>query len=470
VAAIQQLSPQDAQFLYLQGGNILMHVMGVNIYAPSTAAGKKLGLDDVVRFVESRLDCSPVFRRRLQRLPYDFDHPYWVEDEFFDIGHHVFHTRLPRPGSWKQFRVALARHFSRPMDMSRPLWDMYVIEGLNSAPDTPRGAVAVAFRIHHAACDGASIRHLFHILSDRDARGTPALPLPASRPEPDLPPSAVRVAQRALVSNLRNPARFASTLVRYLPSILGAAGRLLTDRNTRLTRVPHTRFNRAISPHKRFDVAFMGLEDLKRVKARVEGATLNDVILAVCGGAVRRYLAHHDELPKRSLVALAPVSQKRPGEDFASGNDLTAMPVPLATDVENPLERLRLIHEATLRTKAAKAGISTRLMADLTKHVPALVMSGTTPLMRNSQVIQKICNLLVSNVPGPPEPLYLGGARMLHNFGLAPVVDGMGLFIAVGSYAGEMTFTVISNQEILPDIEYFRECLEESLQELQAER
>ena len=120
--------------------------MGVNIYDPSTAPGGKVRLDDIVAYVESRLDCSPVFRRRMKRLLYDFDHPYWVDDEYFEIGHHVFHTRLPRPGSWKQFCITLSRHFSRPMDMSRPLWDMFVVEGLNGLPNLPKGAFAVAFR------------------------------------------------------------------------------------------------------------------------------------------------------------------------------------------------------------------------------------------------------------------------------------------------------------------------------------
>ena len=172
---MQQLSPQDAQFLYIETGNNLTHVMGVNVYDPSTAPGGKVRFKDIIQQVESRLDSSPVFRRRLMRLPYDFDHPYWVEDEFFDIEHHMFHGALPEPGDWRQFCIHMSRHFSRPMDMNRPLWDMYVVEGLDRIKGIPRGCYAIATRVHHAAIDGTSAMHFFNALSDIDTEGTPAV-------------------------------------------------------------------------------------------------------------------------------------------------------------------------------------------------------------------------------------------------------------------------------------------------------
>ena len=163
---MQQLSAQDAQFLYLETGNNLTHVMGVNIFDPSTARRGKVRFKNIIAHVESRLDCSPVFRRRLLRLPLDFDHPYWVDDEFFDIEHHMFHGRLPDPGDWRQFCIHLSRHFSRPMDMNRPLWDMYVIEGLGRIKGLPKGAYAIATRVHHAAIHqfgaGYDARHRRH--------------------------------------------------------------------------------------------------------------------------------------------------------------------------------------------------------------------------------------------------------------------------------------------------------------------
>lgn len=172
---MQQLNPQDAQFLYIETGNNLTHVMGVNIFDPSTAPGGKVRFKDIIEHVESRLEYSQVFKRRLMRLPYDFDHPYWVEDEFFDVEHHMFHSRLPEPGDWRQFCIHLARHFSRPMDMNRPLWDMYVIEGLDRIEGIPKGSYAIATRVHHAAIDGASAMHFFSALSDIDPGVPPQL-------------------------------------------------------------------------------------------------------------------------------------------------------------------------------------------------------------------------------------------------------------------------------------------------------
>ena len=177
---MQQLSTQDAQFLYIETGNNLTHVMGVNIFDPSTAPGGRVRFKDIIAHVEGRLDWSPVFRRRLMRLPYDFDLPYWVDDEYFDIEHHMFHGRLPEPADWRQFCIHLSRHFSRPMDMNRPLWDMYVIEGLDRIEGIPKGSYAIATRVHHAAIDGASAMYFFSAMADSDAEGTPATPMDVS--------------------------------------------------------------------------------------------------------------------------------------------------------------------------------------------------------------------------------------------------------------------------------------------------
>ncbi|RPH97738.1 MAG: wax ester/triacylglycerol synthase family O-acyltransferase, partial [Lysobacterales bacterium] len=278
---MQQLSAQDAQFLYLETGNNLTHVMGVNIFDPSTAPKGKVRFKDIIAHVESRLDCSPVFRRRLLRQPFDFDHPYWVEDEFFDIEHHMFHGRLPDPGDWRQFCIHLSRHFSRPMDMNRPLWDMYVIEGLGRIKGLPKGAYAIATRVHHAAIDGASAMHFFSALTDKNAKGTPAIDLAPARSAPATAPSALTVLNRALASNLQSPVKMASTLLRFSPAIWSAVRHSMGPGAERSSKVPQTRFNRPVSPHKVFDAAIFSLADLKQIKAKVEGATINDVVLAI---------------------------------------------------------------------------------------------------------------------------------------------------------------------------------------------
>jgi WS/DGAT/MGAT family acyltransferase len=466
---MQQLSAQDAQFLYIETGNNLTHVMGVNIYDPATARGGTVRFKDIIAHVERRLDCSEVFRRRLLRLPYDFDYPYWVEDEYFDIEHHMFHGRLPEPGDWRQFCIHLSRHFSRPMDMNRPLWDMYVIEGLGRIPGMPKGAYAIATRVHHAAIDGASAMYFFSALSDRDRKGTPAVELKSVPRGVATAPSTATVVNRALASNLRSPVKLASTLLRFTPAIWGTLRRSFGPDAARNARVPQTRFNQPVSPHKVFDAAVFPLAELKAIKARVDGATINDVVLAICAGGLRRYLAHHGELPPQPLVAIAPVNARTHGRQAEMpGNNLSAMSVDLPTYVEHPLDRLRIIRDTTSQTKAAKSGISARLMTDLSKHVPAATLAGVARLVAGGRFTSRFCNLFVSNVPGPQQPLYMNGARLVHTYGMAPLADGMGLFIATPSYNGEMSFNIISDREMLPDIEFFRECLEEAFAELAA--
>ncbi|MEL6875856.1 MAG: wax ester/triacylglycerol synthase domain-containing protein, partial [Pseudomonadota bacterium] len=175
---ISQLSAQDAQFLYIQSATNLTHVMAVYIYDPSTAPGGKVRFKDIIEHIRSRLHVSPMFRRRLYRLPLDIDHPYWVEDEHFDLEAHISHSRLPEPGDWRQFCIQVARHHSKPLDMNRPLWDMYVIEGLDNIPGYAKGSYAILTRIHHSTIDGTSGAHFFAAISDSDPKGTPAVPIP----------------------------------------------------------------------------------------------------------------------------------------------------------------------------------------------------------------------------------------------------------------------------------------------------
>jgi len=466
---MQQLSAQDAQFLFLETTNNLSHVMGVNIFDPSTARGKKVRFKDIIAHVQGRLDCSPVFRRRLMRLPYDFDLPYWVEDEYFDIEHHMFHGRLPEPGDWRQFCIHLSRHFSRPMDMNRPLWDMYVIEGLDRIDGIPKGAYAIATRVHHAAIDGASAMHFFSAMSDKDRKGTPAVDLQAMAEALPAAPSTVAVLNRAVISNIQSPIKMASTLLRFSPAIWGTIRKTLGPDAPRRSRVPETRFNQPVSPHKVFDATIFSLDELRQIKSKVAGATINDVVLAISAGALRQYLQHHGELPDDPLVAIAPINA-RTSEQQAEipGNNITAMSVALPTYAADPLDRLRIVRDTTSETKAAKSGISARLMTDLARHAPAATLAGVARLIASGRFTARLCNLFISNVPGPQQTLYMNGARMLHSYGLAPLADGMGLFIATPSYNGEMSFNIISDRELLPDIGFFRACLEQAHADLLA--
>jgi WS/DGAT/MGAT family acyltransferase len=460
----QQLNAQDAQFLYIQSGQTLTHVMAAYIYDPSTAPGGKVRFRDIVEHVRSRIDTSPVFKRKLYRLPLDLDHPYWVEDPNFELEAHITHVRLPEPGDWRQFCIQVARHFSRPMDMSRPLWDLYVIEGLDRIPGIAPGSFAALTRIHHSAIDGASGAHMFVALADADAKGTPAIPVKSGNFELGTVPSPLEIATRAIGANMTSPVRFAGALMKLSPALIGAARKNFNEGSA---GIPKTRFNAPISIHKVFEATEFAIADLSRIRKHVEGATLNDVILAICSGALRKYLIHHKELPAESLVAVAPINRRTSAKEAETpGNNISAMNVELATHLADPIDRLRAIRAYTSQAKEAKTGLSARMMTDLTKHIPGATMAGVARLLTNPRLAPKAANVFISNVPGPQFPLYMAGAKLTHQYAMAPLSHNMGLFIATPSYDGKVTFNITSERKILPDVAFLRECIEASFEEL----
>jgi len=466
---MDQLSPQDAQFLYMESSDNLTHVTSIVILDPATVpGGETVRFKDILAHVEGRVHMNPLFRRRLVRVPLELDFPYWVDDEHFDLEHHIHHGRLPEPGDWRQFCIHLARYHSRPLNMHRPLWDMFVVEGLDNIGWLPKGCYAIATKIHHAAVDGSSIVKFFSALADIDNEGTPAVPLDTAPLSRSPQPSLLDMGVRAAWHTLRSPIGIIDGIMRSAPSLYRAAQNALTSQGEDKHPVPDTRFNCPATPHKMFDATVFPLADLKALREAVPGSTINDVVLAICGGALRHYLQHHDELPDDSLIAWVPINSRRgtSTEQDRPGNDITSMTAPIFTDVEDPVERLRCVHQATQRSKAATAGISARLMTDLSQHVPAATQVAAGRLVLRTGLAARVCNLFISNVPGPQQPLYMNGARQIATYGMAPLSDGMGLFIATPSYDGRISFSVTSTREALPDIQFFVACIEKSMAEL----
>lgn len=467
---MHQLSSQDAQFLYMETAHNLAHVTSISVYDPGTVpGGGVVRFKNILAHVERRLAANPLLTRRLLRLPLEIDYPYWIEDEFFDLEYHITHGRLPDPGDWRQFCIHMARYHSRSLDMRRPPWEMYVIEGLENVDGLPAGCYAIATKIHHAAGDGASLTRFFASLSDIDPQGTPAIPMQPIESGSEPMPAFGVLARRALINNLRSPLRLGNALLRTVPGLLDTAREAARGREKPAARprypVPHTRFNVAVSPHKVFDARVVPLAELQAARVLVPGATVNDVILAVCSDALRRYLQLHDELPDDSLVAWVPINARAraDADSGASGNRISAMTAPIFTDEADTVERLRRISQSTRRSKEARAGVPARLMTDLTQHVPAATQVLASRLVLQAGLAARLCNVFISNVPGPQVPLYMNGACVVRNFGLAPLADGMGLFIATPSYNGLVSFNVISTREIVPDIDVLMVCFDEAL-------
>ena len=468
----QQLGAQDAQFVYSQTPSNLTHVMSVSVYEPPGGRRPYDFFGRVVNVVKDRLNASPVFHRKLIRAPLDIDHPYWVEDEHFDPEAHITQSKLPGDASWQAFVNEISRHFSRPMDLHRPLWDIHVLEGLDNIEGMKTGSCAVIQRVHHSATDGLGLVRLLAALSDSDANGTPLISLEGFEAEAlGARPKMTHFVGRSLRNLVSTPYRLGRSLAGFAPQLLAESikSRANVPHEKPAQEIPKTRFNGAVSPHKSFDALQFRLTEFKEIKAAVPGATINDAVLAVVGGALRTYLKKHDELPEVSLLGWCPVNAGTSTQDNApAANNLSGMSVRLGTDMTEPLERLAAIRRSTASAKAAESGVGARMLTEITQLIPSAGMAGLSRLMANESFAPIFCNLFISNVPGSPVPLYMAGARCTHQYGLAPIGTGMGLFIAVGSYQGDLGFNIISDKDIIPDMPFFRECLRTSQRALLA--
>src|SRR4051794_21366576 len=304
---MQQLSGMDASFLYFETPNAPMHIGSIAIYDPSTSPNGQLSLEDVIENTRKRLHLARAFRQRAVPVPMNFDHPWWIEDPDFDIEYHVRHLALPKPGTWEQLCVQTARLHARALDTSRPLWEFYVVEGLDAVDGIPPGSVAIVSKIHHAAIDGVSGAELTAAIHDLEPTAEPPEPTEEWKPEPE--PSPFDLLARASVNLAVRPFRFARVVGRMVPAV-GNVQRGLRRSELQLpsTQVPRTRFNTTITAHRAIDGRSFPLDAVRAAKSAVPGATVNDAILAIVGGAMRHYLEDKGELPEESLVAMAPIS------------------------------------------------------------------------------------------------------------------------------------------------------------------
>jgi diacylglycerol O-acyltransferase len=465
---MKQLRGDDARFLYTDTGNANANVTLVHVYDPSTAPGGKVRFKHILAHVESRLHRSPVFRRRLLRVPLELDYPYWVEDERFDLEYHVRHIALPAPGDWRQFCIQASRIHARPLDLSRPLWEIHVIEGLDGLLGLPRGSFALLTKIHHAAIDldaGPELTVLLH-----DATPTPTPPDPPAPWFPESPPGTLALLRRSLLHNLVSPLRLARPLAHLAARVAPVAASLVSDALLRPDTMPVTRFNAVVSPHRVFETRRFPLADLERIRRLVDGATLDDAVLAVCAGGLRRYLVHTGELPEASLSAIAPATL-RTGADAATG-ELGLVRLSLGTHLADPLERLAWVRAQAIAAAAAHRAIPTRELADVERRVPAATLALAAKLLGGVATgagrRAPLAHCTIANVPGPDGPLYLGGARMTYFSAIMPIADGMGLVFAVSSYDDMLIVSPTACREQVPDPAFFAQCVRDSFQELLA--
>jgi WS/DGAT/MGAT family acyltransferase len=465
---MKQLTGLDASFLYMETATTFGHVCGLAVYErPSPEF-------DAYQVVYERFGAlvgqAEPMRRKLVEVPFSLDHPWWIDDDEFDLEYHVRHIGLAPPGGADQLTEQVSRIVGRAMDRTRPLWEVYVIEGLGD------GRWALLTKLHHATIDGAAGVILLNMLTDTDPN-TPAQE--AVEWKGEQPPSQSELLQHTLHNLVTNPVkgvRLQLRMVRNLAETLGvdsvsrAAGSArdaikqlvgassnATPENERLitlplTPAPATPWNKPITAHRRFAMRGTSLENLKALK-NATGGTLNDVVMAICAGALREYLLKHDALPDKPLRAMVPVSIRSGDETDVWTNRVSSIIADLPTNCADPLERVALCREAMAAAKRQLELVPAETLIDVTQTSSPLVAVAALRLMsRLSNRMIMPANLTISNVPGPRQPLYFGGAKLDAYIPVSIVTDGMGLNITVHSYLDRLDFGIIAARELVPDV------------------
>jgi len=363
----------------------------------------------------------------------------------------------------------LAQHiFAIPLDLRRPLWSLTFVEGLDSIPTLPKGTFALIHKVHHSSVDGMGgvdlISSLFDLTRDWDVE------VEDDAWMPDMEPSNVTLLSNAYMHLLAKPKQAVKTVQSVISGLWSVGKDVLVEKQAPPTvpfRGPKTRFNVPISAQRRFGGVWLPLDQIRATKDSIPNVTVNDLVLGICSGALRRYLLKHGELPDNTLTAMAPISVRDATSE--GGNQVSAMLVPLATHLEDPLERLASLKQYTQRSKLRAQAIGATTLMDAAKVVPftlGIAASRLYSRMEIAKYVRPVFNLVITNVPGPRQKLYFGGGELVGTLGMAPIIDGLGLMIVVTSYQDYLTISVTSCPEILQDVQFFESCLIDSFKEL----
>ncbi|WP_204011258.1 WS/DGAT/MGAT family O-acyltransferase [Sphaerimonospora thailandensis] len=479
----QQLSPFDAQFLNFETVTNLAHIAGLTILDPSDAPGGTINREHLVTLLRGRLHLAPPLRRRLVGVPLGLDHPYWAEDREVDFDYHVRELALPPPGDDHKLAEQVARLHGRALDRRRPLWELYVIQGVAG------GLVALYTKVHHAAIDGVTGVEVMAALMDFESRPCDA---PAAEPpKPDeaaTAPGPLEMTVRGVTRVLDNPLALLRFLADAVPRLdempvisqvsgAGLVSRLIrgigvrgigAERLPGLPRmpVPRTPLSGPVSQHRRFAFGTLPLDEIKHVK-NAFGRTVNDVVLTLCAAALRRWLAKRDELPRLPLVVGIPISTRGRSPGGGPANEVIPAITTLPTHLADPLDRLRAVGDSMTLVKERFSAAPATWLIEFSQAMPAALnalaaRSGFRLASRRAPAM----NLLISNVPGPQIPLYVCGARVVAQYPISVITDvSGGINITVFSYDGRVDFGIIADRDMVPDvwdlIDYLRDALDE---------
>ena len=466
---IEQLSGMDTSFLTMEEGtNAVGHVTGVLILDPTTSP-EPWTFERFSQHLITRVGHLAPFRRRLREVPLGLDRPYWVSETEVDFGYHLRHVAVPGLGGRQEFSDLVARIHARPLDRTRPLWECYVVDGVHG------DRVGIITKIHHAAIDGISGQEILSQLVDLSPDIEVREPVRYLNPEPTVSPEDL--TRRALRAFALSPTRVARTvwaLGRTVPligpALAKSAGKKGRVEALRELAAPRTPFNATIGPHRRWSYVSVRLDDVKEVKNAAD-TTVNDVILAIVAGVLRRWLQHHDALPDRDLLAMVPLSVRSSSDADAIGNRVSFTIASLATTEADPIERLATIHEAMQDAKASHDTLPANILTDISQVAPPAISALASRLIASTSLADRLTlpfNVVVSNVPGPPVPLYISGAEILGNYPVSAIVDGVGLNVTVVSTNNMLDFGFVSDRDLIPDLWNMADGVMASLNELKA--
>ncbi|WP_371784804.1 WS/DGAT/MGAT family O-acyltransferase [Streptosporangium subroseum] len=475
---MRQLTALDAQFLHAESATTAAHVAGVAILDPACAPTGAVTREALIGLLRERLHLAPALSLRLAGVPFGLDHPYWTEVPDLDVADHVYEVILPMPGDEAQLAEEVAIIHERRLDRSRPLWEMHLIQGLAG------GRTALYAKVHHCAIDGVSGAETLAALLDLTPEPRvvePSPPSPATSA-----PSMVTMLAGAVTRTVTQPARALRSLGRMVADLdaipvaaalpgarmMAAATRMLSGQPVELPEMPslsapRTPFNGPIGAERRFSYGSISLADVKRI-ARSSGSSVNDVVMTLCSSALRSWLREHDALPDQPLIAAVPVAVRTASALDVVGNQLSVMITPMPTDLDCPLDRLRVMGQTMRTAKRRFAGSPATWLSELSSVLPTAVTAlATSTVFRLASIVLPPINLIISNVPGPQLPLYLCGARVLGYYPMSVLTDvSGGVNITCFSYDGSLDFGILSCPDRMKDVWRLMGYLQDAMDEL----
>jgi len=471
---LHQVDSEDAAFLFLEQPDNPAHLGLIALYDQSKTGGHVIRFQHILKHIKNRLASAPVFHQKIKRIPADMDYPYWIEDDNFDLEYHVRHMALPKPGDWRQFCIQISRIHSRPLDIRRPLWEMYVIEGLDKVAGLPRGSFAIYFKIHHCAMDEFTAIELLESLHETTANtqqhehdATQVTRYAAREP------GSLDIALQMLFGNALRSAKFSLQLLKYRKVIsrrmakatMRRLGRLFSS-NTRDDE-RDTRFAAVPGPARVFEGGFYKRKMLEDFISLVPSATLNHALAVVCGEATRRYLAGKDGLEELELSARLQVNLRNAGAHALSGNRMALQNIELYTSVENLVERLYAIVGSNISASEEDIEEKSHRIRSFYEFIPAPVLSVLGRWSnRELQSLEAGGSCGISTLSGPTQTVYFLGAKLSGLTTVCPLYKGCGLMYSASLYGSKVAISFTSGRDILPDPENLVACLDETMKEV----